>query len=346
MQPRSVEQEFAQLAAAARPRVAAVAARLVGADEAEDVVQEALLRAYLGLSSLRDPSRFVPWLCGIAVNVAKMRLRTRVARERAAAGAANGAAAVGEPELLELVRDAVEVLPPGQREVVLLHYVDDLSCEEVARLLGTSPGAVRVRLHRARRELQRQLAPSFVPITTREEEPMLEMTIGDVLVRIGDDGSAAAWDGNVVVLCEREGEGLLPIWIGAPEGHALAARLQDHRYPRPMTADLLVEIVRALGGEVRGVAITRLEENVFYGTIDLGGSEVDARPSDALNLAVRTGAPIRVAEAVLEEAGIDEAGLEEKLEREMISHGIGLPPGRWGSLTGALLEALRPPGRK
>lgn len=333
-----VEREFAELAAAARPRVAAIAARLVGPDEAEDVVQEALLRGYLGLSGLRDPSRFTAWLCGIALNVAKMRLRARAARERALAGLTNGPAAVEEPELLELVREAVEVLPRGQREAVLLHYVDDLSCEEIARLLGTTPGAVRVRLHRARAQLRAEL-------TSRKETEMIEMGLEDVLVRVADDGSAALWGGHVIVLRERNGNRHLPIWVGAPEGHALASRLQEARFPRPMTADLMVEIVRVLGGQVRGVAITRLEDDTFYGSISLGDAEVDARPSDALNLAVRTGAPIRVAEAVLDAASVDREGLEEKLEGDAKQHPVELPPGRWGSLTAELLKELQPSRR-
>ena len=150
---------FAALVVPVRPRLSALVARVVGADEAEDVVQEALLRAYLGLSRLRDPDRFAAWLCGIGINVAKMRRRSLGARARAVAAAGAAPAAAPEADELDVVRDAVAVLAPAQRDVVLLHYVDDLSCDEIARLLGTSPGAVRVRLHRARAQLRRELAP-------------------------------------------------------------------------------------------------------------------------------------------------------------------------------------------
>ena len=124
---------FAALAAPARGRVIAVVARIVGADEAEDVVQEALLRAFLGLSRLREHGRFESWLCGVAINVAKMRLRSRASQARAIAAVALPLEVVAEEQdLLNVVRDAVEVLPPGQRDVVLMHYIDDLSCEEIA----------------------------------------------------------------------------------------------------------------------------------------------------------------------------------------------------------------------
>jgi RNA polymerase sigma factor (sigma-70 family) len=335
---------FAEQVAAARPRVVAVATRLVG-DEAEDVAQEAALRAFLSLSQLRDPDRFEAWLCGIAVNLAKMRLRRAATYARAVAGAPPPPAP-DDHELLELVRDAVEVLPPGQRDAVLLHYVDDLSCEEVAALLDTTPGAVRVRLHRARAQLRRELAPQLIPTSRPREEPMIETTLSDVLVRLDDD-SHVLWDGRIAVLHEREGGRYLPILIGAPEGNSLAMHLQEGRQPRPMTADLMAELVRALGGEVRSVAVTRIEEKVFYATIDVGGgAEVDARPSDAINLAVRTGAPILVAEAVLEEAGVTSEGLHAKLSRDAEAAGFEVPPGRWGSLTGELMRTFgRPTGK-
>jgi RNA polymerase sigma factor (sigma-70 family) len=336
----SVEHEFAELVRAVRPQVVAVARRLVGPDEAEDVVQEALLRAFLGLSSLRDRSRFGAWLCGIAVNVAKMRLRSRAARERAAARAGNGAAAADESELHELVRDAVEILPRAQREVVLLHYVDDLSCDEIARALGTTAGAVRVRLHRARAQLRSQLV-------RKEKTAMIEMRIEDVLVRVAaDDETQVAGEQRIVLLRDVEQERVLPIWIGAPEGDALAVRLRETTTQRPLTSDLMAELVRVLGGKVERVAVTALREKTFYGTVTVGGEELDARPSDAINLAVRTGAPIFVDEAVLEQAAAAPDALAEKLDEDAERAGYELRPGSWASLAGELLRPLHmPPGR-
>jgi RNA polymerase sigma factor (sigma-70 family) len=333
----SVERDFAHLAAQARPRVVAVASRLVGADEAEDVVQEALLRGYLALSTLRDAERFDAWLCGIAINVAKMRLRTRAARERALAGLADGnpAPAPDESELLALVRDAVDVLPESRRDVVLMHYVDDLSCEEIARVLGTTPGAVRVRLHRARAQLRNRLVP-------KEEGTMVEMRLADVLVRVDpDDETRPASEVRIVLLREADGERMLPIWIGAPEGDALAVRLRDATTSRPLTSDLMAELVRALGGKVERVSVTSLRAKTFYATVAVGGEVLDARPSDALNLAVRTGAPILVDRTVLDEAAVTPDALPEKLERDAGSVGMELPAGRWTSLADELLRPLR-----
>jgi len=333
----------AEQVAAARPRVLRVVERLLG-DDAEDVVQEAALRAFLSLSALRDVTRFESWLCGIALNLAKMRLRREATHARAvalAAGSASNTVLPGEErELLALVRDAVGVLPPGQRDVVLMHYVDDLSCEEIARLLETSPGAVRVRLHRARAELRRELAP-LAPVPMRKETiRMTEMTLEDVLVHVPEEDPARRPEQTVVLLRERDGDRRLPIWIGAPEAAALAFRLHGDAPPRPLTSDLMAELVRALGGRVEHVTVTRLEEKVFYARVAVDGQELDARPSDAINLAVRTGAPIQVEAAVLEEASVDEEELARCLDEKTREAGFDLPPGRWTSLSAELLRSF------
>lgn len=322
--------------------------------EAEEVVQEALLRAYLGLSRLRDAERFGSWLCGIAINLAKMHLRRRAARPRlvAAGGVAERAIDVEEHELLRIVQDALELLPPGQRDVVLMHYIDDLSCEEIAHLLDTTSGAVRVRLHRARAQLRRELAPlAPTPIpSTKERLVMPEMKIDDVIVRVAsDDPSKLVVHHRIVVLKEESGEVVLPIWMGAAEGDALAFRLTGDSPPRPITSDLMVELLRVTGGRIDRVAVTALREKTFYATVAIAvdgrTEEIDARPSDAMNLAIRVGAPILVDDAVLEEAGLPRGSLADRLERDAEGAELELPPGEWTSLSAELLRSLHaPPG--
>ncbi|HLF68171.1 MAG TPA: sigma-70 family RNA polymerase sigma factor, partial [Gaiellaceae bacterium] len=204
---------FAALVARHRARVAAVVERLVG-DEAEDLVQEALLRAYLGLSQLRDSARFGAWLCGIAVNLAKMRLRRRAHEARLTGEPPS--AYIEERAFLHDVRDAVDLLPRAQRDVVLMHYVDDLSCEEIAGILDASPGAIRVRLHRARARLREELAPLAPADRRKEKLVMIEVKLEDVLVRVAeDDPTTLVSDHRVVLLKEADGTRLLPIWVGA-----------------------------------------------------------------------------------------------------------------------------------
>ena len=336
-----------------RPVAESVLERMLPRDEVEDLLQETLLRAYLGISQLRDADRFSSWLCGIAVNLAKMRLRRRAAQPSLVVGGAGLAVDLEERDLLRMVQEAVALLPPGQRDVVLMHYIEDLSCEEIARLLGTTPGAVRVRLHRARAQLRSELAPlAPVPLMlTRKELAMIEVNVEDVIVRVAsDDPSKVVADNRVVLLRESGGDRLMPIWMGAAEGNALAFRLVGDSPPRPMTSDLMVELLRVLGGRIDRVAITALRDKTFYARIAVGVDgrveELDARPSDAMNLAIRVGSPILVEPAVLEETALTRDALAEKLECDADDVPLDLPPGEWVSLSAELLATLhRPPGK-
>jgi len=113
----------------------------------------------------------------------------------------------------------------------------------------------------------------------------------------------------IVLLKTAEGSKFLPIWIGHPEAAAILMKLQGATAPRPLTHDLLVNILGELDVEVLRVTVTELRENTFYAevTLQLNGREIpiDSRPSDALALAVRTGAPIFAAEDVITESAIE-----------------------------------------
>jgi len=120
----------------------------------------------------------------------------------------------------------------------------------------------------------------------------------------------------IVLLREREGERYLPIWIGAAEAAAIALSLQGVTTPRPMTHDLMKNILEEVAVDVRRVTVTELRDSTFYATIELGTSEdrfeISSRPSDAIALAVRLSVPIFASEEVLEEAAILIPGDEEE----------------------------------
>lgn len=121
---------------------------------------------------------------------------------------------------------------------------------------------------------------------------------------------------RIVVLREEDGERHVPIWIGPYEAEALTLSLRGTNVQRPLTHDLLKNLVDGLGATVSHIIIGDLRHEIFYASIvlDLNGKqvEVDARPSDAVNVAVRSSAAIFVAEHVLDEAGVvPEPGLEE-----------------------------------
>lgn len=113
----------------------------------------------------------------------------------------------------------------------------------------------------------------------------------------------------IVLLKEVDGERYLPIWIGAVEATAIAFALQGIQTPRPLTHDLLRDILNETNTAVERVVINDLVEQTFYATIRMaantGNSEVSSRPSDAIALAVRINAPIFASEEVLEQAGIE-----------------------------------------
>ena len=114
----------------------------------------------------------------------------------------------------------------------------------------------------------------------------------------------------IVLLKTVDGNKFLPIWIGHPEAAAILMKLQGATTPRPMTHDLIGEVVGELEATCARVSVTEPRDNTFYASITLrvaGGQEVeiDGRPSDALALAVRTAAPIFAAEEVISESAIE-----------------------------------------
>jgi bifunctional DNase/RNase len=126
----------------------------------------------------------------------------------------------------------------------------------------------------------------------------------------------------IVLLKTAEGNKFLPIWIGHPEAAAILMKLQSASTPRPMTHDLVTDMLDQLGAQVTRITVTELRENTFYAqiTVQLDGSEieVDSRPSDAIALAIRAEAPIFAADEVIEESGIEFEG-DEVTEEEIES---------------------------
>lgn len=128
----------------------------------------------------------------------------------------------------------------------------------------------------------------------------------------------------IVLLKTAEGNKFLPIWIGHPEAAAILMKLQSQVAPRPMTHDLMSDLLEQLGAQVVRITVTELRENTFYAQITVAQDgheiEVDSRPSDAIALAIRAEAPIYAADQVIEESAIEFEGeevSEEQLEAEV-----------------------------
>lgn len=324
---------FGELVVRHRPRVVRFLYSILSHPfDVEDVVQEAFLQAYLCLSQLRSAERFGSWVYGIAFNLAQMRLRTagrmiRHLEEKAAVLVYEAneqmlwrlpeAAAVRQAERNEL-HIALEHLPPGEREALQLVYLGELSQREAAARLNLSLNALKVRLHRGRERLRQNLALPTQFLTMKVEDHMIEVIVDRIYASISDDdqyslafnelktertlsGKEGNWLGKhrVVLLKEKAGPRAVPIWIGPAEGELLIFHLSGKTPIRPFTFDLTKELLRLGGLTLKNVAINRLHETIYYGSLNLhktnnglDNHEVDCRPSDAINLAVRLDVPI------------------------------------------------------
>ena len=284
---------------------------------AEDAAHEAVLQALLSLDQLRRPERFGAWLAGIGLNICRRWLRERsrygLSWEVVHDGGytpemddpqAQPEAQAERRDLAERVRQAVGALPAGQRSAVNLFYASERTYAETAELLGIEIGAVKTRLHKARTTLRQRLHTLWKEerMAATETKPV-EMRVRDV--RKETDREKGRY---MVVLEEADGPGKLLIWIGHPEGVALAMLIEKEETPRPLTIVFAANLVRNLGGKLQEVRISRLDQQVFYAVATLDGPQgttsVDARPSDALALALSLGAPIWVEREVLTAAGL------------------------------------------
>jgi uncharacterized protein len=141
---------------------------------------------------------------------------------------------------------------------------------------------------------------------------------------LGLSTSPSSGGAFALILKESNGNRRLPIIIGAFEAQSIAIELENIKPPRPLTHDLIKTIVETMSSSVNEVLINELKEGTFYAKIILdtltGGVEVDARPSDAIAIAVRFGSPIFVDEEVMREAGFEpEPEEEQKPEKEIPS---------------------------
>ena len=295
-----------------------LAGRVLGSpDLARDAVQEAAVAAMTDLERLRSPDRFGAWFCGIALNVSRRWLRQLRSQVPGLwpdlASVSPDPAEVAEiADTAARVRGAIAALAVGQQHAVRLFYLQGLSHREVAAELGISVGAVKARLHQARAALAPKLVqftatPEVCRVTATEAGEWVEVLVSEIRRTSDEDLRQRK---HVMILAERGGDRRLPIWIGPAEAAVLALVLESVETPRPFPYKLAAGLVEAAGSQITEVKITRLLESVFYACVVVQGPggprEVDARPSDAVNLAVASGAPIRLNSELFSAATVDD----------------------------------------
>jgi RNA polymerase sigma factor (sigma-70 family) len=306
--------------------------------EVDDLYQETILRAYLNLEQLRDPTRFGAWIYSIAVNLARTQRSTispEVAWESDPHSERHGMqispeAGLIQQEMVSRIRRAVEDLPPAERDAVALVYLEEQSHQEAARQLAASLSAVKVRVHRGRNHLRQALMDEFGQKSVKKlEVAMIKVKIHDIVkyttppkedLPAQESEIKSSWFANtgehcVVLLKEEKGTRAVPIWIGGFEAHSIAIHLkQNEKFLRPLTFDLVKTLLGLGNVQVQRADIHRLHEEVYYANLVIktgeGESEIDCRPSDALNLAVRLSVAVYVAPEILDSQGRkpDDAG--------------------------------------
>jgi RNA polymerase sigma factor (sigma-70 family) len=338
---------FAHLLARHWSLLLSLCCRMLGnAEMAQDAAQEAALHAFLSLERLRQAENFGPWLGGIGLNSCRHWLRERKYADLSWDALVGGRhypvyeIPDEEPGPLERaeagdlrarVRAAVSMLPRGQRAAIVLYYLHGLTQTEVAAHLGIEVGTVKTRLHKARGTLRHQLVDLWEEqqMATPVQSSLVEMRVESVrekaqLKELKDLEGAP----RVIILEEVNGPRYLLVHVGYFEGYLLAAALQHAEAPRPLTYTFMANVLRAASVTLREVQINKLLNDVFYATALIEAADglhtVDARPSDAMNLAAIAGAPIRVASEVLEAAGvtIEKQNIQDEDDKEVIEQTV------------------------
>ncbi|HEX6482794.1 MAG TPA: bifunctional nuclease domain-containing protein [Ktedonobacteraceae bacterium] len=318
---------FGHLARRYQPMTERIAMGMVAnAFLAQELAQEAMLQAYLSLGHLRDNDRFKSWLYGITLNVCRGYLRDQkidfYSLEALMGGMSMDAttfseglldpeAIAEERELHRTILHAVNALSPRERAATLLFYYEQLSLREVATTLGISLVAVKGRLYKARKQLKEQLLalPNWEKEDSSSEQRRRTMIQVSVVDAVGFLKPGTKERGiSAVVLLDEAGHRAMGIWIGAAEAAAIEMGLNKSQLPRPMTMNFMTSILKAAGATLEEVRVETLKDEIFYATAKIRSgdslNEIDARPGDAIALAVMTGSPVFVAEEILERCGV------------------------------------------
>jgi len=293
---------------------------------AQELAQEAILQAYLSLDHLRDDRQFKSWLYGITLNVCKGYLcdqkSTFYSLEALTGGMWFDSMSFAEEsldpqsiaekrELQHNLLQAIQALPPGERLATLLFYYDQYSLREIAALLQISVVAAKGRLHKARKHLREHLATldewkDEDGPRLRRSKTMVTMSVVDVVTRLQKEDMRHVF--STLVLLDEAGHRALGIWIGESEAAMIHMGLSNSSPIRPMTVNFMANILNAAGATLEEVRIATLKDDIFYAIARISRDdaihEVDARPSDAIAIALITGSPIHVSEEILEKCGV------------------------------------------
>ena len=305
-------------------------------ETAQDLVQEALLQAYLSLDQLRDPARFRAWFYGIVLNVCRafrrMHSTPLLSLEALASWWAlpdpfDLEAELEAQERQRLIHDAVQALSPKNRLVMRLFYFEECSHQEIAEHLQISLVAVKGRLHKGRQQLRQALAPvapTFHPSPSLNSRRTTMFTVK--LVRVVPHELRM-----LVVLLDEAEQRVLPLWLRSFEAaalHKLSQVSPGMTEPLPPGIDptsgaFIAQLLQAGGVTIPQVRIEALQDQVLYANVLVQGAQgaqtVKARLGHALVLAMQLGSTITVADEIMAQLSVslsqpDAARLEQQLD--------------------------------
>ncbi len=296
-----------------QPVVRARARRLCGnPSDIDDVVQESFLHAFIALDRLRDPDRFAGWLGGIVLNVCR-RLQRHPPLvllpdwpEPLHPATPHDLPSADDLDRADAVRAAVAGLPPGQRRAIALHYYADLPAGQIGE-----PAAARASLYKARLKLRAYLSEYRPDLVPTWRTPMTTVRIAGAERRIPPGPQPIGFPTHVILLADDAGRRALPIWAQDFDATRLARLFEppsaDHERAETAAArtvdELTARLLRAAGVHVTGVDIDELGPEVAAARIDLAGpsgtQHVTARVAEGLAVAITSGAPVRVADTIM-----------------------------------------------
>ena len=196
---------------------------------------------------------------------------------------------------------------PRKRTTVLLFYFEQLTIDEISALLNSSVTAIKDCLYKARKQLKNKLLSlcveyNSVVLNNRNNKSMIKVTVADVFI----PSTSIVPQSSIVILWDEANRRFLHIFVGIPSGENIAHILTETPMARPMTLQFMSNMLEAADASLKSVRIESLQGDIYHAIVSLNCNgrvkEVDARPSDAIALALITNSPIYVNEAVMEEA--------------------------------------------
>jgi RNA polymerase sigma factor (sigma-70 family) len=309
---------------------------------ARDLAQDAFVSAYRAVRQLRAPERFGGWLRRIAENVCKAARRGRQIAEEELDGRPHAASGdlADQVSTRVAVEASLEALPENLRVAISLFYIGGYTRDEIANFLSLPASTVKGRLRDGRAKLRKQLA-GVLGILRKEA---LSPEFGGEVMREIRNVELRKDDSNYVVLLSGAEGKMLPIWIGEAEATALSLALGEHKLLRPMTYDLFLRALSAFGIRVDRVEVADMRENTYLAALVLRKGKrresVDARPSDAINIAVRAKAPIFVSDTVAEKM-VEQEGAAQRFGELAPDFAKAFQPVRvWGDATDRVVRTI------